>query len=503
MRALLSRWRVAVVAAIVGLGAVSGTLALPAHAATAKRPNIVFVLTDDLSGNLVTPQLMPNLWKLEHQGAVFENYFVTDSLCCPSRASIFTGLYPHDDGVYQNRGVGGGYPAFQAHHDQLSTLATDLHAAGYRTAMMGKYLNRYHVHDPIPPGWDVWDVADWGYPEFNYALNQNDHIVRYGGPNVPHKDNYLTDVLSGLGTNFIRNTARMPGHQPFFLEVASFAPHAPYTPAPKYAHLYENLRYPRTLAFDAPAINPPPWLAKAKPLSRVALAVIKDSYRLRAEDVKSVDDMIGRLVATLRATHELSNTYFVFSSDNGYHMGEHRLLPGKLTAFDTDIKVPLIIVGPHVPPGLVVKAFGQNIDLRPTFDALAGTHPAETIDGRSLAPWFLRGAPAPTGWPQGVLVEHRGPVISKRDPDYQSPAAANPPSYEALRLKDALYVEYSDGSREYYDLSADPFELDNVYGALPATTKAALHETLVAMENCHSTAACSAPLVTLPPGVTG
>ena len=149
------------------------------------RPNIVFVLTDDLSGNLLTPRFMPNVWALRREGTSFSNYFVTDSLCCPSRASIFTGRYPHDTGVFSNSGQHGGYDAFMDQGDQLSTLATDLHAAGYRTAMMGKYLNKYVPSDPRSPGWDVWDVAGWGYPEFNYTLNENGRRVFYGAPTTP------------------------------------------------------------------------------------------------------------------------------------------------------------------------------------------------------------------------------------------------------------------------------------------------------------------------------
>ena len=462
------------------------------------RPNIVFVLTDDLSGNLLTPRFMPNVWALSREGTSFSNYFVTDSLCCPSRASIFTGRYPHDTGVFSNSGQHGGYDAFMDHGDQLSTLATDLHAAGYRTAMMGKYLNKYAPSDPRAPGWDVWDVAGWGYPEFNYTLNENGRRVFYGGPNDPGHDNYLTDVLSSLATSFIRDTVQNDPHRPFFLEVATFAPHQPYTPAPKYAHLYPALRYPRKPSFDAPSTNPPAWLRGRRALTTSQLAEITNDFRLRAEDVKSVDDMVGAIVATLRSVGALSNTYLVFSSDNGYHMGEHRLAPGKLTAFDTDIKVPLVVVGPGALPDYESPLFAQNIDLRSTFDAIAGTSPSEPVDGRSLMPLFSTGTDPPgtlKNWPEGALVEHRGPVLDIDDPDYQSPASANPPSYEALRLPGALYVEYAVGGREFYNLNADPYELNNTYPSLSAARKTALHNELVRAENCHDAVECAAPFV--------
>ena len=359
---------------VAGLAAVSTAVAVAPSASP--RPNIVFVLTDDLSPNLVTPRFMPNLTALERQGATFTNYFVSDSLCCPSRASIFTGRLPHDTGVYNNTGPNGGDKAFNAHGDQNSTVATDLQAAGYRTAMMGKYLNRYHMSTPKPPGWTEWDVADWGYPEFNYNLQENGKVVHYGGPDQPGKDNYLTDVLSGLAGSFVSGMAANHPSQPFFLEVATFAPHAPYTPAPKYASLYPALKYPKTPAYGVANTARPDWLKDIPPLGPQQQAYIAEVFRLRAQQVKSVDNLIGGLVSKLRATGALSSTYFVFSSDNGLHMGEHDMVPGKLTAFDTDIHMPLIVVGPRVPAGAHISAFTENIDLRSTFDALASTKPA-------------------------------------------------------------------------------------------------------------------------------
>jgi arylsulfatase A-like enzyme len=189
---------------------------------------------------------------------------VTDSLCCPSRSSIFTGRYPHDTGVYTNGGTNGGYQVFDANNDQSSTVAIDLQADGYRTAMMGKYLNGYQPRDPIPPGWTEWDVAGNGYPEFNYNLNQNGTIVHYGGPDAGSRDNYLTDVLSRLGTSSISSSTAAAGDKPFFLEIATFAPHLPYTVAPNYRNLYPGLA---TLAPPRSTLRTPPR-PRGSPLGR-------------------------------------------------------------------------------------------------------------------------------------------------------------------------------------------------------------------------------------------
>ena len=477
----------AVLAAVMAPGAPA-----PPAAAAPARPNIVFVLTDDLAPNLVTAQFMPHLVALEHQGATFTDYFVSDSLCCPSRASIFTGWFPHDTRVYNNVGPNGGDKAFNAHGDQYSTIATDLAAAGYKTAMMGKYLNRYHMSTPTPPGWSSWDVADWGYPEFNYTLKQQGAVVHYGGPDQKGKDNYLTDVLSRLADGFVSTTAS--AHKPFFLEVATFAPHAPYTPAPKYASLYPGLQYPKTPAYGVANTSPPDWLRGLPPIGPKAQAAIAAAFRLRAQSVKSVDDLIANLVSTLRRTGEWSNTYLVFSSDNGLHMGEHDMMPGKLTAFDTDTHVPLIVVGPGVPAGAHIAPFAENVDLRPTFDALAGTRPSQAVDGRSLTPLLLarRGTPPPAGWRQGVLVEHMGPVESPVDePDYPATDSGNPPSYVALRTVRSLYVKYTGGGYEYYDLAKDPYELHNVYAGLAPGVKAGLRAEVARLEACHKAPVCS------------
>jgi N-acetylglucosamine-6-sulfatase len=335
----------------------------------AERPNIVFVLTDDLSRNLV--RFMPQVTKLRSEGMSFNNYAVTDSLCCPSRSSIFTGRFPHDTGVFTNGGSDGGFPYFYRHGEEADTFATALRSRGYRTALMGKYLNGYQpgftghgtnsgVEPYVPPGWNEWDVAGNGYPEFNYRLNENHTIKHYG---LTSSD-YLTDVLARKGSEFIRHSAR--AHKPFMLEVATFAPHQPYTPAPRNAHGLPGLVAPRTAAFDRLPTGAPPWLAVRGRLSPHYLRAIETAFRKRAQSVLAIDDLIARLRAAVAAAGVARDTYVIFSSDNGYHLGEYRLPPGKLTAFDTDIRVPLVVAGPGVAAGSTSNPVVANKDLAPT-----------------------------------------------------------------------------------------------------------------------------------------
>jgi arylsulfatase A-like enzyme len=453
------------------------------EAGPARGPNIVFILTDDLSWNLVP--FMPHVLQMQTDGVTFTHYFVTDSLCCPSRSSIFTGRYPHDTGVYRNTGNDGGYGAFQARGHENATFATWLSAAGYRTAMLGKYLNGYQpARDPPARGWTSWSVAGNGYPEFRYNLNQDGRLVKYGTAPT----DYLTDVLSSIATGFIR---RQAGGASFAIEIATFAPHAPYTPAPRDANAFPELTAPRTSAFNAaPDAAAAKWLLEHAALSDADIAIIDRDFRKRAQSVLAVDKMIGELQAAVAAIGALDRTYFVFSSDNGYHMGEHRLMPGKMTAYDTDIRVPLIVTGPGVQAGRVIDDIAENVDLCPTFAEIAGASVPSNVDGRSLVA-LLHGLPV-ENWRTVALVEHRHPDRSKDDPDAPGTRSGNPETYEAIRARDFLYVEYVGGDYEYHDLVADPHELANTFASLSSERKTALHATLDAVKNCHDGASCRA-----------
>jgi arylsulfatase A-like enzyme len=464
-----------------GLGASSG----------ASKPNIIFVLTDDLSWNLINH--MPAVQRLMAKGMTFSRYFVTDSLCCPSRSSIFTGKYPHDTQVFTNGGTLGGYATFERVGNQHDTFATRLAAAGYQAAMMGKYLNGYDpTLNQADPGWTEWDVAGNGYPEFNYQLNQDGVVKSYGSAPA----DYLTDVLSGLATNFVTGART----EPFVLEVATFAPHAPYTPAPRYVGKF-NVSLPRVPSFNTPNTNPPRWLATHSTLGAAAVAKLDTDFNLRVEAVQAVDDMIDALMNQLAATGLDKNTYVVFSSDNGYHMGEHQLLAGKQTAFDTDIRVPLVVVGPGVPSGAINDRIVENIDLCPTFAELAGTPAPPSADGHSLVP-LLKGQFV-SSWRNVALVEHVGPDLAPADAvgpddDYTMAGWAavvptrpvEPNSYEAIRMTDAVYIEYQDGETEYYDLALDPFEQNNAVAKLSAAQLQLFHDTVSNIKSCHNATEC-------------
>ena len=438
----------------------------------AEKPNIVFILTDDLSWNLV--QYMPNVLAMQKEGTTFANYFVTDSLCCPSRSTIFTGKLPHNTGVFTNvPSGGGGYKGFINGGNEKYTFAVELQKAGYKTAMLGKYLNGYYpIHDDITlrPGWSDWYVGGDAYAEHKYNLNQNGGVKHYDSSHHPPslQDDYLTDVLSLLGFDFMNKSKSGP----FFIEIATFAPHAPYTPADRHKSLFPNLKAPQSKAFTEANKNPLyqpscQWLGDPAltPLAQhPGIDNIDRAFRLRAQAVQAVDEMIGKIRSTLVTWGIADNTYVIFSSDNGYHMGEYRLRPGKQTPFDTDIRVQLIIVGPNVAKGRVVtEKIAMSPDLCPTFIALGGiSAPTSAFpDGRSLVPLLHGGLVQP--WRHSALIEHRNGAYDGFDNSLKK--AENPPSYEALRTEDYLYVEYYlkdtdiDGGKyydvAYYDLHND------------------------------------------------
>ncbi|HEY8478895.1 MAG TPA: sulfatase [Spirillospora sp.] len=457
---------------------------------TPAKPNIVFVLTDDLSWNLV--RHMPNVLRMQKDGLTFRTFLMSDSLCCTSRATIFTGRYPHNTGVRTNFPPDGGYEVFKAKGGEESSFAPVLRKAGYRTALLGKYMNGYHPKNTqggtkpyVPPGWDEWHVAGYGYASYDYNLNENGSLVHYGR----EEQDYMTDVLARKGVDFIRRSAK--ASKPFFIEIATFAPHAPFLPAPRHAGLFPGLKAPRPLSFnEANVDDKPSWLRSRPRLGRRGIANIDRAYRDRVRMVQAVDEMVGWIRAVLKELGRDRDTYVVFGSDNGFHMGEHRLAGGKMTPYDSDIRVPFIVTGPDVPHGRTVMEPTQNTDLAPTFLEIAGVKPPPSMDGRSLLP-FLRGS-TPSGWRETALIEHVKPPPSPEDPDRQDSAPGAPTTYNALRNDEMLYVEYENGEREYYDRTRDPQELNNVYDTLPEQKRRHLSDLLYAYTRCSGEACLAA-----------
>lgn len=441
------------------------------------QPNIVLVLVDDFSMNLMPQvvdgvQTMPALAQMQAEGMTFDNYFVSDSLCCPSRASIFTGMLPHNTGVLTNEAAtGGGIEAFTAHGDEAKSFAPILQAGGYKTAFMGKYLNGYHPDTTAqPPGWGRWVSTDRGYAAFGYTLNDN------GVLSTPPE--HFTDTIAEVGRTWI-TTPRAP----FFIELAPFSPHGPYTPPARYTASFLGAVIPKTPAYAVrPDATAPDWLASIGVFGIVAKDKAEANYIKRVQASKGVDDLIATVRQRLANKGLTGTTYVIFTADNGYHMGDYSLRPGKKTPFDTDIRVPFVIVGPGIAPGSHNSRIVQNIDIMPTILELAGLPIPATVDGQSMF----------TGIPRTMaVVEHTGGISDPTDPDYTPPDAGDPPSYTALRAPSAMYVEYDTGEVGYYDLTADPYELHNAQAGLSVAERARFHDAVIAARVCAG-ASCAA-----------
>ncbi len=432
-----------------------------------KPPNIVFVLSDD--EDLGIHAYMPKVKALiEDQGAVFRNFFVTYPLCSPARASFLRGQYPHNTLVLGNLAPQGGFLTFRRLKREESTIATWLQAAGYRTAFYGKYLNGYAETDAPAPGWDEWHAANNdGYYNVNYRLNANGKVETYD--DAP--EDYLTDVIARKAAAHIRRFAAEG--RPFFLYVAPFSPHSPYNPAPRHMTLFQDVPLPRPPSFNEADVSDKPGFIQQLPrLRNDQIDDIQEHHHRRLECLQSIDDLVETIVNALRDTGELDNTYVVYASDNGFHLGQHRMMEGKDTAYEEDIRVPLVMRGPGIPHGQQIHAMALMIDLAPTFAAWAGIEPPDFVDGRSLVP-LLKGSDAP--WRHSFLIQRLG---------LESDERMKPANALAIRTTRYTFITYNNGERELYDLDKDPYQLQNIERAADPSLIEALTTRLIELRAC-------------------
>jgi N-acetylglucosamine-6-sulfatase len=434
----------------------------------ADSPNIVFVLTDDL--DYTSAQQMPQIGSLvRDEGASFENAFVSFPVCCPSRATILTGLYAHNSGVKGNSPPSGGFQKFRNDGTEENTVASSLQEGGYRTAFFGKYLNGYGRGDRtyVPPGWDEWYGKLDGQKLYDYSINENGEEVSYGS----EEGDFFTDVLSGQASDFIRRAA--PEDRPFFAYVAPTAPHTPATPAERHEGTFSEDEVLQPPSFDEEDVSDKPsWVRNMDRISNKQASQIEKRHQKRLNSMLAVDEMVASLMQELEDAGELDNTFIVFTSDNGFHGGEHRIKGGKRTPYEESARVPLFVRGPGVPAGSKVEELALNTDFAPTFAALAGVDfPA---DGRSLVP-LLGGEDAP--WRTSILLE----AFTNEEARGEQ---ASLPNYQVVRTETHKYVEYENGEAELYDLANDPYELESIHETADLALLKDLKAKLDALKSC-------------------
>jgi N-acetylglucosamine-6-sulfatase len=438
----------------------------------AAKPNIVFILADDMRKDDM--QYMPKMNSLlRERGMGFRNAFVSHPLCAPSRSSIMRGQYPHNTGVWSNSSTDssstsiGGWQAYQRNGNEKDNVATRLQDAGYRTGLFGKFLNGYASTTFVPRGWDRWfaSFTSGDLHFFDYDVN-DDGATRHFGT----KDSdYKTDVLNRKTNEFIRNSVSRG--KPFFAYVAPIAPHDPATPAPRDAHTFDGVNGPRLPSFnEADVSDKPSWIRQLSSLTSDQIAAIDERHEKRVESLQAVDDLVEGVVKTLNDANVMHNTYIFFTSDNGFHHGEHRIAQQKWRPYEEDVHMPLVVRGPGIAAGSTTYKLALNTDYLPTFTDLAGVQRPPYVDGRSLRPVLEETV---TRWRSAVLLEAA---------THYSPAYRGIRTISTGGIPKRKYVEYRDGARELYFLDPDPHELTNSYN--PASPPEGIAARLKALKSC-------------------
>ena len=451
------------------------------HEPPAKRPNVVFILTDDLDKSLMP--YLPNVTKLiRDQGAEFTNFDVEQSSCCPSRASILSGLYAHNHGVIGNVWPEGGYDRWKQ-TKQDDDLPVWLDRSGYRSAMLGKYFNEYpyhpgsHISDAkkaalrsfVPPGWQSWasPVQGNAYAQNHYKLNVDGKV-----DGAFHED-YLDSWLGGRAIDLVDGGDGGDGFDfskgGQFVYYASYSPHTPYAYPKSLEGSFADVQYPRTPDFDEADVSDKFGLTRTRrPLSASELATIDETFRKRIRSVQTLDATVAKLVQALADQDALDNTYLIFTSDNGYIMGNHRREIGKYNQFQGTVNVPFYVRGPGIAPGATYDDVAGNIDIAPTIAEIAGAKTPD-LDGISLLSrlhggppldrtYFLLGralTPTNTTTENGLEEAPETYVESSRSSELNDFTGVTNGRYKLIRYTHLPH-------EELYDLKNDPYELDNL-----------------------------------------
>ncbi len=414
-------------------------------AQTQQRPNIVYILTDDLDTYTLN-RMETTRSLLADQGVTFKNATFSDPLCCPSRATMQRGQYPHNTHILTNQLPHGGFETFRTRELHRSTYATWLDAAGYQTGYFGKYMNGYEDYPGfVPLGWDRWYAG----------LVPMKHQFSADGRVVSHENQTFDQTVASKGLQFIEN--RAPSNAPFIVAFNFFAPHYPAEHPASLQKLYRRAELPVDPSFsEADVSDKPRWVRALDQVDPTEHKALTELHRDRLRSVEYVDRTVANIVGAVARSGELDNTYFVFWADNGFHLGQHRLekqtTGGKLSPYTHDVELPMYMRGPGIPAGKVSEEMVSNVDIAPTFADMGAASIPSFVDGRSMLP-LAKGEP--TTW--------RNFAYSAAWPKSEGVIGNYMKNWRQIRTTEFSYHYYPrTGEEELYDLKADPYQLKNL-----------------------------------------
>lgn len=477
-----------------------------------KKNNILLLLTDDQDVMLGSFDHMPHVKALiQEQGMTFMNGFVHTPICCPSRSSIMTGRYLHNCGVTNNSISGNCYGNdWIENMEGQHTFAIHAKAAGYTTAYTGKYLNMYGYKksNAVPEGFDHW----WGLVGnsqcYNYSLikggtDQESERVQYG-------DQYPQDYLpSVMNQQILKWMSGLP--EPWLIVAAWPTPHGPFTPAPWAVGTMSDYHPPLTGNYNASDhfMQQKHWLLRQlHPISESTAVQVDKYYQMRLEALKSIDVHVAEMFGQLHDSNQLDHTVILYTSDNGFQFGQHRLSMDKRHLYENDIRVPFCIRGPGIPPNTESSAIVANIDIAPTIldivaqATVSSTNYSDGIGMDGISFWkYARGQPDPVfDQRRDLLITYNGegqnPCGLSECPYPWDGVSWMPDSfnntYNCVRTldgdrEDSIYCRFVDNEDfvEYYDLQENPYQMNNDVSKLDPIQRQRYEQRLQELLHCH------------------
>ncbi|WAO90725.1 Arylsulfatase [Fusarium falciforme] len=463
-------------------------LLAPLAAATKAKPNIILILVDDQDVQMESLKHMPLLKQhMADEGTLYQSHYwyVSGSKSIAFKVNILTGKMSHNTNVTDIVAPYGGYPKFISQGLNDNYLPVWLQDAGYSTYYAGKLFNAHTTDNYDKPHAAGWTSSNFLLDPFTYSY-WNATWQEDKKPPVSREGSYNTDDLAASTINYIRQ-AHSAG-RPFFIGSAPIAPHTevipkpgtyagnvspddpafqpevtPPRPAPRHANMFANLKVPRTPDFNPEKPSGVHWVAKLPRLNQAEIDYNDEFFRLRLQSLQAVDEMVERIVKELEILDILDNTYIIYTSDNGYHIGQHRLPPGKECGFETDINVPLLIRGPNVPRGMISDVMTSHTDLAPSIFRMAGIAPRSDFDGISVPltrEEMTRGKPSR---PEHMGIEFWGLAM---DEGLNGTMITINNTYKGIRLHsenfNLYYSVQCTNEHELYDMTVDPYQINNL-----------------------------------------